>query len=941
MPRVSSAEDRLEFRDVFGTEAWDDLKGDGRCLTGIRGGKGGWKVCVGKEQQTSWQGRSVSRSRLAALFHKILNFALGSRSLGRDLLSAYADKLHKQSYTSFSDRKVDIPSGVNPATADGYRLASVFDLVGLCKLQELRKGGVKVAVRDKTISEKTISRLDHLVNVSSVRLAYEFFAENKKLPDGYLDRVLIPDFRQQLIRDTSLDTGQATEKVCEILGELSLVTVDDVNFEKLMECKNRLAELTVKYPRQVSSIDGVSRLPRTTTAPAESERAGTISSVPADIILARGSTSFSDARNILVKVLRHESNRTRVGAREAAVAALEGVVGRGNRGRLSFKEFSSAADRLGLLSQLGQQRLVQEYLIVVDRLSGSTPPRRRLPETGEWVNLTDTGESTSGYQIRQIEEGWKISGRPVLAAPAGERRFKCDADDEWMIQCRVTKGHKVRIRRDMIRRMGRWIKCNKRVIGVNLAANIATAVMVGLASGGIAGAFYVLTSTVGSSTMIVMDTVVNHFMCLWHGLKVKAYDAKGKPQQESERKKFFESCSYLTRNSTITDVYNAYFDMKSNVEKLDQLRVKENKSAADQIAYRQEQVIAMSRRRQLGDAAGHLDRLVVEAMTDISKLESEYENVFPTLWEPFDTEKIDPITGQSNGLSESQRIRIFNKAANKAKVKGRFKIAREDRRDWLKKLLCSGEPERRATDEKLRKIFGNDCADCSDLSEVNLAKSSHGARVNWLGHQAAKAADGTRKAIGSFIWTNLCWHTGKIAKIMFKWGVQNVAPNKSALIPVPTAAIAVYWAFSFVGSRIAEAGNNCLNRMRIKKVQDRFGKGKNEIAFDSEDANLSGSDWQAMKGDMKEKLDEFVRLLSALRKEHQEIMQEVTSNLEKFDNNNEQDMVHRASLILRRKNLELQLQEMLTGSIGMFFREVARGDWLYSEIMQGNETLVK
>ena len=115
--------------------------------------------------------------------------------LGRKLLSAYVARFrsqdeagHDTSDAGHKGHHQDDNDNLKDATA--FRVAAAMDLAGACRLEQPSGQSVSLKATRSRLDDKVISRVDELVNVSPPRLAYAFLAAGRRIPRGYLERVL-------------------------------------------------------------------------------------------------------------------------------------------------------------------------------------------------------------------------------------------------------------------------------------------------------------------------------------------------------------------------------------------------------------------------------------------------------------------------------------------------------------------------------------------------------------------------------------------------------------------------------------------------------------------------------------------------------------------------------------------------------------------------------
>ena len=202
-----------------------------------------------------WQGRVVSiinsvGSRLKHLFRqspseaKVLSvFDALSRSASEQYLDTYHRSLHN------------------------YHIACALQLHSVGQLGEKRANGQKKLVLGggrKAVDHDTLENVKKTIDQSTVALAYQFLAENRHLPVGFLKRALIPHFIEIMMNEYGFSYPEAKEKVNRVILKYELTSDDKVDFERILHIKNELRYQFSPSPEPVSSKSQVNtkeRLP--------------------------------------------------------------------------------------------------------------------------------------------------------------------------------------------------------------------------------------------------------------------------------------------------------------------------------------------------------------------------------------------------------------------------------------------------------------------------------------------------------------------------------------------------------------------------------------------------------------------------------------------------------------------------------------------------------
>ena len=919
---------KVEFARIFGSSNRERLKQGRACVTGISAGQKGWQAQVA---EPVWHGHKVG------FFRKLLSRLLpaGRREMSQKLHGAYVDgfrQLASRSSEQHLPSSKPLP-GLSGGTVEfssslasplGFTVASAMELAGLCRLDHGRSGHVGLKKHHHLVDEAAIKRLDYLVNLNPQRLAFEFLAAGRTLPNGYLERVLIPHFCSRLEQDANYSHEDALREVNLLQNRHHLHQDRDIDLERMMEMRRRVDGLVGRYSRKVGRTKPWSWMPAasaTETRKASGKEkgktglSGKVREVSVQALVDQGRASRQVVRDYFIQELRRQGVG-RVAARERVVALLNthnitpGTF-------LPVSRFIGLAEELKLFPNVRTGQVVQDYLRLVDQIDRTAP----VASGEKTASLLEKSGVKAGQGVVIGVDGKRemmVIERPLLDVPQAASGYQCNEDEIWLITQRVERSWVFRWTKDMVKAVQSKVARNKRGIAVELVARLSTAVVTGVSTGGIGGAMYLLASAASLPVIFGVEQVIGHLLGRFHGYRIKRFDDKGRPDTKSARNTLYDSIAYVTAEQTLTDSLNAFSNLQDDLKGLKQLQGRANLSAKEQIRYRRFQVMQQLRSSQLGEKFSNLDRFMVEAVSDISRFEDDFEKKFPQLWALLETEGEDALT-------PLERVELFNKAANQLKSDGLVQIAKEKRHEWLSDLV-QGEGSRRASDKALLDVV----RDIKPLSKKEQRVNAVACNTNWLARKTIDTAIYGSKLVGHFIFTNLVEGGLKSMKAGVRWFLLGVLPRKFDYLPIPTASLCVYWVTSFLGGKMMDRFNDALNRIRSSKViATRRDEKGDEVPFDEKVVQLKAEDWRALRRESKKGLQKLADTLKALHREHKELDKKLrtltdTANLLM---DREEMRMRAAMLILRRKHLEQQVQKLMAGVVGTFYQETVRSEW--------------
>ena len=954
------ARSRIQFRKLF-PDSWNQLQRQGAVLHSLSPDE------KTSPSQTKNSTKGWRRNRLVAVLSRLFSRSShsgqqASKELSQQLFHGYLNELENHSEPRSQALQQRAVHTQNPQqqpvsrakinSQPQLKLALAMQLAGLATIHQNQNQNqhhhqgqdqLTLKFRETGLNAGRVQKLDHCLNCSSVRLAYEYLAANRsqQLPPQFLSLILIPELSEQLQASTGLSAEESTNLVKELLQRHKVKTPGDLSLENLMEIKNTIRRLGSEHRRVVEAIAPHSKLPPSPSPEASgkplNQRQATITSHQSKTLLAESGASLNSTQKYFENILV-QNGLSPAKARKAATNIL---TARGishdtdiTLGRLVLvaddiaRHCAKAGNRTNDSREHTSEVLVLKY---INQLRPNAPvplPRRQI-----------TPSATSGItavKTPNIPAGGSVP-KPRLAPPEVNPDIVCDADDEWMIQHQVDNGHLVRLTRDMAMRAVRWCGRNKRVIGREAGLLVVLGVFYGVQTGGLSVAVMLLTYVLSGVTWLAIDAVSDRVHRIFIRKKLNRADAlRGSRTDGTEPGKevddYLDSYSWLTRHGGLTDILNGFRNLQQNVAALNRKPNDPHMTAKERIQRRKAQALCQMRSQQLGGAFQSLDHLVVESVQEVSRLDHHFMENFQTLWDPF--EKMD----------ERSRVKIFNEAANSRELRNNWFLPRRDYSGWMKETLGY----RHSGVDKVALVAEQHLNFEKPLTEQELKMeelSTHLDRSAKLGKKALKATVHTAKdyvvyTLRSTVWRYIESALGK--------AVMNVNPTAAGLAPIPTAAGAIFWIYCFAATKVTNGLNKLHNRATVKRYiathrQDRFDDGfyNDELSDDQspdqrKQAGKNRKDFDnsflSLRREAKDTTKTMIKTLKKLRQEKQLIDEELQRQLKTDHTLEHGDYVHRARLILRHKMLEKQFYETLNGAFGNMHNETIKAaSWLQKE----------
>ncbi len=244
--RPNSSIRPVRFSQVFSQKAWDQLCQKNASLKHIDFPSRQVDIALSERvirhknrQQNRLEDRKVSTGRPFSWFSRL--FQRRRSNVGRKLFNAYATFLTHEEQVVDGVDEVQHPGEIDLNQPEHFRLACAFVAAGACRWG----GDDKLESTEQVIDKAMVDRIDALVNGSCTRLAYEFIAQNKTLPKGFLEHVFMPHFLIGMVNKTGMSEAEARSMLEDVLASpaVNITREADITLEHVMELKNRLVQM--------------------------------------------------------------------------------------------------------------------------------------------------------------------------------------------------------------------------------------------------------------------------------------------------------------------------------------------------------------------------------------------------------------------------------------------------------------------------------------------------------------------------------------------------------------------------------------------------------------------------------------------------------------------------------------------------------------------------
>ena len=548
--------------------------------------------------------------------------------------------------------------------------------------------------------------------------------------------------------------------------------------------------------------------------------------------------------------------------------------------------------------------------------------KNRLAQMGLWQFesvVPATSDTRSGESIT----------RPRLPVP--NPCYQCDEEDLWLIQYQVEHHRFLKFASDFAHRIRHWVQRNKRIIGLDVAETITVATVTGITTGGIGLAAYLSSRVIFKMIQVGVGGAITAIRSALSRRKVSGVEA-GIEQQLSEGasqsfdsreikdiaaldntvetnphrniKRLLEGTEFLARKRSLTNMTNLLLDMKTLSADLDRLESRAGDSVANSIRLQRLYAVASQHSARFEEAAQNYDKMVVAGVQKVSELNGRFERLFKPLWKHF------------CDLSDDQISDIFNEAANKSSVNGRWYLPREDCLHWIQTIVPEepGNPSSCVIRERVgQAIAGRDAA----RNKVNVWSSKTHRKV-------AKVILFGRDVVFSYAWGRIRPYrmVAQALEVMdYDWA-KGTRPGIDLIKPVITPLWAGVAVFLYVVDRFTRYINNKWNCRRSHDVQSRVNMPDADAQQGTrkpEDVPLSVDDWQAIRRQAKHMGVKYVKTVKQLIKVLDALSDQatVTPPADRDSPEYRACLVRIATDMLRYKKLMHDMETQMYSSVGL------------------------
>lgn len=509
---------------------------------------------------------------------------------------------------------------------------------------------------------------------------------------------------------------------------------------------------------------------------------------------------------------------------------------------------------------------------------------------------------------------------PSLEAPEVKPGYECDSDDLWLIQHTVKNGRTLRLVGDFTNRILRWAQRNKQTALITVSGLAFEMLLSGLFTGGIGAAVTGVTSLAATVGLFAWDKTILEVRALFARRKLRQLG--NHPNSEEKFDQFLDSCVYLTSQKGVTNIFNAYANLEASVDKVKNQKNFSEMNVKEQVSYQKKKALTQLRNEQLqqcfgvegsenpGDIASY-DQLMVKTIQEISRLDAEFENSFDDLWAPFES------------MPASERWSIFNQAANQRAVKGRWYEVSRNYRQWIRQTFSGGV----GLNARLKTAF-NDIPDSYKETKFEFAKLH-----NWNVGNMANIAKMVTSSFANFLLEaglSVVVKREKVARLIRSRRLTSI----KNFLPKQWGPFVAVWAFYYFGHKITKKMNHSMNAMRIADLHEHSLKHR----FDDRGERLSTEKWRALRRESKDTLSTFVDTLKDLRNEHRKIERLLNKKKEALTDMpvNKRNKLF-ATILLRRKMLEQQINTLLAGAVGHMHEETVKAVWHQQQSLKAIE----
>ncbi|WP_257287310.1 hypothetical protein [Endozoicomonas sp. SESOKO2] len=529
------------------------------------------------------------------------------------------------------------------------------------------------------------------------------------------------------------------------------------------------------------------------------------------------------------------------------------------------------------------------------------------------------------------------ASNPAATPPGLDRpkatRYHLDEVDRTHIQNVVDKGGGIKLKNTDTRdRIKRHFLRNKRYFSLNSAAIVVSTVLIGLVSGGIAAAAALFSYIAwygawsGGTELIRMTKAIRALQRAEASADYKLEMNDLGVLSEMDDKKFrvfLKSLRYICSHETLTRIFNAYSALEKDAQlRLEMEREKDESNLEAVIRLEEGKARYLYRRRNLQDAFKLYKRLYTAAVSDVERMDQEWEPVLDQLW-----------NCKFKNMDPEKRERLFSDAANDPRVIGKSYHFKTKQTGWLQKvfpkmtddLTSDGSISSKEAVEELERVLKEEMPDLELTEEERSRFNTHANRV---ANALILAENGVRSYLN-------VWLKGAIKSTMlhgFKvvWHASESVPKLeiSPYLPRPTVDGLIIFGFFFLADLFVNRYNEAINKERFERI---IGKktGKSVVwDWQGQEARTGREEMGTMRRLAKDQLEDFVDRILKLHESHKDVMKEVrlqeqlaqvNPNSPMFDHMDDREA---AVLILRRQYHHQIISEMMVGAIGKYYESV-------------------
>ncbi|KEQ19371.1 hypothetical protein [Endozoicomonas numazuensis] len=526
---------------------------------------------------------------------------------------------------------------------------------------------------------------------------------------------------------------------------------------------------------------------------------------------------------------------------------------------------------------------------------------------------------------------------PAATPPGLDRpkatRYKLDEADKAHIQNVVDKGGGIKLKNtDTRNRIKRYFLRNKRDFTLNSFAMVVSAVLTGLVTGGIGAAVSIFSYVAwcgvwsGGTELIRMTRAVRALQRaeVSADYKLDVNDLGVLSEMDDQKfRVFLKSLRYICSHETLTRIFNAYSELEKDAQMRLEMETNKDESHLETVIRLEEgKARYLYRRRSLQDAFKLYKRLYTAAVSDVERMDKEWEPVLDELWN-CKFKNMDPVKRES----------LFSRAANDPRVIGKSYHFKTKQTGWWKKVFPKMTPDlsndgsisSKEAIEELERVLEEEMPDIELTEEERSRFNTHANRV-------ASALILAKNGVRSYM---KGWLKGAVKSTMvhgFKVGwhaVEGVPKLEiSPYLPRPSVDGLIIFGFFFLADLFVNRYNEKINRERFAHIVGQ--KEGKSLTWDlyGQRERTGREEMNTMRRLAKDEVEGFVERILKLHDSHKEIMEAVRREKQLGEVDPTSPLFHHmedeeaAVLILRRQYHHQIISEMMMGAIGQYYESV-------------------